>query len=179
MSVLYISDTHFGHENIMKHCNRPFSSVKEMDDFMIQNWNNNVKPKDDVYILGDFCFKTGNDPKYYLDRLNGHMHIILGNHDKPLKHITHPKIVSIKMYDEIKDNGKKVILFHYPITEWDAFFRDSIHLYGHIHNSINDTYHIMKTIKNAYNVGADILDFAPRTLEDVILYNKRFQEKNK
>ena len=70
---------------------------------------------------------------------------------------------------------KKVILSHYPMVEWNGFFRGSIHLYGHIHNNIqNNAYKIMENIDNAYNVGADILDFTPKTLSEVIQYNTKF-----
>ena len=175
----YISDTHFGHDNIIKHSKRPFCDAAEMDREIIKRWNNAVTNKDDIYFLGDFCFKSGNSPKEYFDRLNGKFHIILGNHDKPIKNFKHNKIVEKSMYLDINDNGRRVILFHYPITEWNGYFRDSYHLYGHIHNNTeNEAYKIMRNIPNAYNVGADILDFAPRTLDEVIEYNKLFNEEH-
>ena len=59
----YIADTHFGHENIMRHCNRPFTSVDEQDEILIKNWNNTVGKNDTVYIIGDFCFKSGKGAK--------------------------------------------------------------------------------------------------------------------
>lgn len=64
MSNFYISDTHFGHFNIIKHCNRPFSTVEEMDEVMINNWNNVVTSKDTVYILGDVVFSKNNPVDY-------------------------------------------------------------------------------------------------------------------
>lgn len=177
----YISDTHFGHANIIRLCNRPFQDVDRMDNTLINNWNNTVSNKDTIYILGDFAFKS-KSPIEYLKKLNGKKILILGNHDSDIR--KHPENYSkyldgIHNYLEISDTiGKetyRVVLFHYPIAEWNGFFRNNIHLYGHVHNNKkNDSYFIMKNIKNAYNVGADILDFTPRTLKDIMAFNKEF-----
>ena len=185
MSNFYISDTHFGHFNIIKHCNRPFSTTEEMDKVMINNWNHVVTNKDTVYILGDVVFSK-NNPVDYLKQLNGKKIVIVGNHDYDISK-NRKKYLELKLIDkicdylEIKDNINnqhyKIIMSHYPMVEWNGFFRGSIHLYGHIHNNKqNMSYEIMKNINNAYNVGADILDFTPRKLEDVLKYNKIFFE---
>lgn len=52
----YISDTHFGHKNVIRYDNRPFDSIEEMDEAMIQLWNETVNDADAVYILGDFSW---------------------------------------------------------------------------------------------------------------------------
>ena len=59
VNTFFTSDTHFGHANIIKYCNRPFSSLEEMNSTIIRNWNEMVKPEDTVFFLGDFCFKNG------------------------------------------------------------------------------------------------------------------------
>jgi calcineurin-like phosphoesterase family protein len=74
----------------------------------------------------------------------------------------------LEISDQIKDQTYRLILFHYPLAEWNGFFRNSIHLYGHIHNSVNETKIIMDKIPNAYNVGADVQGFIPRTLKEII-----------
>ena len=184
MKNFYVADLHFGHENIMKHSHRPFSSIEEMDKALIQNWNNAVSDNDTVYILGDFCFRSGKQPEEYLKKLNGKKIFILGNHDKDIRR--NPKMHGLEKvadYLEISDTldntPKMVVLSHYPMIEWNGYFRDSIHLYGHIHNNVqNDAYKIMKTVKNAYNVGVDILDYTPRTLAEVIKYNDSFNKRN-
>ena len=183
MSNFYISDTHFGHFNIIKHCNRPFKTVEQMDNTIIQNWNKVVSDKDTVYILGDLAFsKRTKEPAEYLQQLKGRKIIIVGNHDYDIsknrsKYLKNNLFAGIYDYLEISDSlgkeMKKVILSHYPMVEWNGFFRGSIHLYGHIHNNIqNNAYKIMKNIDNAYNVGADILDFTPKTLSEVIQYSE-------
>ena len=178
----YISDLHLGHRNIIKMSNRPFSSVEEMEETIISNWNNKVTNDDDVYILGDFCYKAGKTPKEYLDKLNGKKHLIIGNHDdKILKNPIYRKcFVEIKDILSIKDGDKNIVLFHYPIAEWPGYFRkNTIHLFGHIHNNVtNETYKIMYKLNNAYNVGADILGFTPRTLDEVIQLYNTFKKNN-
>ena len=83
--IYYIADTHFGHANILKHDHRPFENTEEMDTTLINNWNERVKTNDDVYIIGDLCFRNADHPEeWYLKRLNGRKHLIIGNHDKAL-----------------------------------------------------------------------------------------------
>ncbi len=82
MSVFFIADTHFGHTNIIEYENRPFQSVKDMNEHMIRSWNGQVNHQDKVFFLGDF----GIGDKEYLSqivvRLKGRKHMIMGNHDK-------------------------------------------------------------------------------------------------
>lgn len=177
----YIADTHFGHENIMRLSNRPFKSVDEMDQTIIDNWNNKVTNKDTVYILGDLCFRAGKEPEYYLKKLNGKKVLIIGNHDgvimKNIRNLS-KYFEEITPYKEINDNGSKIVMCHYPLVEWNGYFRDALHFYGHIHNNTgNKAYSIMKDMKNAYNVGVDILEFAPQNKDDVIKLNKEFDLK--
>ena len=177
----YISDLHLGHYNIIRLCNRPFKTVEEMDETIINNWNAVVKPEDNVYIGGDFCFKSGKNPKEYLEKLNGHKYFIIGNHDKVVLKdpVCRRYFEEIRDYMEVKDGNNIIAIEHYPLVEWNGFFRGTLHFYGHIHNNTeNNTYKIIKQILNAYNIGADILDFTPRTLSEVIALNKKFQKEH-
>lgn len=164
----YISDLHFGHANIIRLCNRPYNTVQEMDEDLINKWNSVITDDDDVYILGDLIFRA-DDPEKYLKALKGRLHIIRGNHDKFLNNPGYRRYFeSIDQYKELVDNGKRVVLFHFPIAEWNGYYGGAIHLYGHIHNSRNKTSQTMDNIENCYNVGADVLDFVPRTLAELI-----------
>ena len=58
MKTFFIADTHFGHKNIIKYCNRPFANIEEMNETLIENWNKAVSAEDAVYILGDFAYCT-------------------------------------------------------------------------------------------------------------------------
>ena len=79
--VFFTSDTHFNHEAILRFCDRPFTSIQEHDKVLIDNWNSVVGPEDTVFHLGDFCF--GGFPKWkeIREQLNGHIILIVGNHD--------------------------------------------------------------------------------------------------
>lgn len=79
--VFFTSDTHFNHMNIISYCQRPFRDIHEMDETIIVNWNNAVAPDDIVFHLGDFCLGGANEWNRILDRLNGRIYLILGNHD--------------------------------------------------------------------------------------------------
>lgn len=178
----YFSDSHLGHENIIRLSKRPFKSVEEMDETIIKNWNSVVTDDDDVYIVGDFSYKSGKNPVEYLKQLKGKKHLVIGNHDsRILKDPAARKMfVDIKDRYDINDNGTRIILDHYPLVEWNGFFRGALHFYGHIHNNVeNATYKIISEIPNAYNVGADILDFTPRTAKQVIEFNEKFNKKHK
>lgn len=166
----YIADTHFGHDNIRRLANRPFDTVEEMDKTIISNWNSRVTDNDDVYILGDFSFKS-KDPIAYLRQLRGCKHLIVGNHDNKLlkdpdckNYLT--EIVDIKM---VNDNGTQIVCCHYPMVEWNGYYRNVLHFYGHIHNNFsNETNQYISKIRNAYNVGVDIIGYAPQTLEEIL-----------
>lgn len=172
MSKFYISDTHFNHANIIKLCSRPFSSVGEMNETLIRNWNRKVKRGDEVYFLGDFCFgdessRTRSEIMQFIKRLNGEIYFIKGNHDCNFGRGYDVDRVCewVRHYSEIKDNGRKVILSHYPIEDWNGKFRGSYHLFGHIHN--NDL-EMNTRIPNRFNVGVEVNNYEPKTLDELI-----------
>ena len=181
MSIFYIADTHLGHGNILRLNNRPFYNVFEMNDTIIKNWNNRVRPEDDIYIIGDFSYKSKESGAGIVQKLNGRKHLIIGNHDKHnLKDPNFRKcFVEIRDMVDIMDNGRRVIMCHYPIIEWDGYFRGSYLVYGHIHNNTtNNAYKCMKNLENALNAGVDINQFMPVTLDELIMNNKIFKENN-
>ncbi len=162
--VLYIADTHFGHANIIRHCNRPFESAEEMDKAMIRYWNNVVGRDDVVFVVGDFSFR-GASAEYYLSKLNSTVNLIIGNHDKPDDYrcfASHTDIAKVVHGDH------SVILCHYPMAEWDGYYHGVTHFFGHIHNNRNEAAEIMDKVPNAYNIGADLLDFIPQTYEQIV-----------
>ena len=130
----YISDIHFGHYNIIRMDGRPFENTEEMDKTIIKNWNNRVTDEDEVYIVGDVGFK-GNPPQDYLKQLNGKKILIIGNHDlnwadRNSKGYNREAMSYLTRWDkmmQIQDNldGEQVViqLCHYPIVEWNRFFR--------------------------------------------------------
>ena len=79
--LFFTSDTHFNHTNILRYCNRPFKTVGQMNETIITNWNNVVGPDDVIFHLGDFCLGGAEEWNKILDRLNGRIYLVLGNHD--------------------------------------------------------------------------------------------------
>lgn len=156
--IFFTSDTHFGHANIIKYCNRPFKSVNEMDEVMIQNWNDRVSPGDDVYHLGDFGFKDRNKIHNILQRLNGRIHLIKGNHD--YKPHTIKGFASVQDYYELKTQGEKIILSHYAMRVWNGSHRGRIMLYGHSHGTLPGN-------SQSLDVGVDCWEFKPVTLDEI------------
>lgn len=165
MAIHFTSDTHFGHKNIIKYCNRPFKSVHHMDEEMIALWNRKVKPNDEVWHLGDFCM-GGHQPKDYLPRLNGKVHLIRGNHDP---HVEDQGFESVQYYKELKFAKKKIVLCHFPFTVWNKSHHGSIHLFGHVHGSMT-VRHGRKVREDSLSadVGSDCWDYAPVRIERII-----------
>lgn len=137
--IYYIGDTHFGHENVIKYDNRPFTTVEEMDKFLIKKWNAKVNDEDYVYIIGDFVYGSCHKPSYYLEQLKGYKHLIIGNHDlitiKDKEACVY--FESIEKLGYVKDGKTDVVMCHYPILEWNGRRRKVnpyVHIYAHIHN---------------------------------------------
>ena len=140
--MYFTSDTHFNHSNILKYEleNRKFSTVEEMNEAIIRVWNETIQPEDTVYHLGDFAFGNSSKVEGILDRLNGNIILIRGNHDNK-EFLTelrnHEKVKLVKDYIEFKYKKILFVLFHYPIHEWNGCHRGAIHLYGHVHDRGN------------------------------------------
>jgi calcineurin-like phosphoesterase family protein len=136
MTIWFTADTHFGHANIIKFMGRPFAHTDEMDEAMIQTWNNTVQEKDVVYMLGDFSFHNVKQTNQILYKLNGNLHLIKGNHDssKNLKKMHTWRWV--KDYYELRHEGQLTVLSHYPFQVWRDSHRGSWHLHGHSHGTL-------------------------------------------
>ncbi|MDR3215981.1 MAG: metallophosphoesterase family protein [Clostridiaceae bacterium] len=177
--IYYTADWHFGHANIIKHSNRPFASAEEMDKALIANYNSVVTNADTVYVLGDVSWCSFEAMKPILQKLKGTKHLILGNHDKGLRNNLEAAdcFASISDMLEIRDNGRKVVLCHYPMLSWNGLFKDTVHVFGHIHNNTSDPgFEVLENL-NAYNAGVDVNGYMPVTLEQLIENKKRFYEK--
>lgn len=170
MKIFYISDLHICHTNIIEMCNRPFDSLEQMHEDMISKWNSVVSKNDVVRILGDVGFPRNQAEVdailKVVRRLNGNKTLIEGNHDyRLLKDMRFRGLFSeIAPYMRSKDKDRLVILSHYPMEEWDAYFRGSYHAFGHVHTNDSN----LKAIDRRYNVCYDAIDGVPRTLDWLI-----------
>jgi calcineurin-like phosphoesterase family protein len=158
--VWWTSDTHWGHANIIRYCNRPFGSVSEMDETMIANWNAVVRPEDEIWHLGDFAH--GADAKHVrsvFHRLNGIKRLVIGNHDggetlalpwaDPPAHMAHISIAGVRVY-----------MCHYGLRVWPGMRGKAISLYGHSHGRLPGN-------ARSLDVGADCWGFAPVGIDDI------------
>ncbi len=128
-NVFLISDTHFGHRKILEFEKefRPFNSIEEHDEFIVNQWNKTVSKRDVVYHLGDVLFGTNAFESF--SRLNGTIKLILGNHDQyPTE--TYLQYVN-KVHGSYKFDGN--ILTHIPIHE-SQFMRFKRNIHGHLHS---------------------------------------------
>jgi calcineurin-like phosphoesterase family protein len=143
MKTWVTSDLHFGHKNIMSFCPqtraRFNNDVVYMNNAMAEEWNAKVQPEDTVYILGDVAFMSGSDACRMMNRLNGTKILIEGNHDrKTLMDATFRNAFKeIHKYLDITYNGTRIIMFHYPIAEWDQMHRGTLHFHGHLHGGVS------------------------------------------
>ncbi len=172
--IYFTADTHFFHSNIIRLANRPFPNLDSMHRTLIQYWNASVRPGDEIYILGDFMFQgSGADARQLLQKLNGTKYLIRGNHDKFLDDgdFDVSAFAWVKDYYALNYKKLKFVLFHYPILEWQGYFGDAIHLYGHVHNSGENPEQAerLRVLGNrAYHVGVDENNFCPVSIEEII-----------
>ena len=177
---LYISDTHFGHTGVIGFDKRPFNNANEMDEAIITLWKESVTDDDRVYVLGDFSWHKEEETLRILDELPGEKILIKGNHDKVSPKIAR-KYSGVYNYLEVNDSGRRVILSHYPMLFWNGQFRDSVHLYGHVHvtkqqelcERFKDIIRKEQDLKmRMYNVGCMMpwMNYMPRTLDEIENY---------
>jgi calcineurin-like phosphoesterase family protein len=158
----FISDTHFGHANIIGYCRRPFSSAEEMDEAMIANWNRRVRPGDTVYHLGDFAWWRQREATSVaaFNRLSGSKCLVLGNHDDA-KAMAKLGWQWVKPVHELRLGRRQSIwLSHYAHRVWPKSHHGAWHLYGHSHGRL-PPYGL------SCDVGVDCWDYAPVHMEEI------------
>lgn len=132
------SDTHFGHANIIQYCQRPFSSVEEMDEILVTNWNSVVKPEDWVYHLGDFALGKAENVAKYRERLNGRIFLVRGNHDRPADFMLKAGFTSVVDRYVFSTRKRPVVAQHRPnIPRINPNFGL---FYGHVHNTPHESF---------------------------------------
>ena len=182
--LFFTADTHFNHANIIKFCNRPFKSVEQMNETLITNWNSVISEDDIVFHLGDFCLGGAAEWTKLLDRLNGKIYLILGNHD--LKNFRQGFIqrfehVALQMF--ITVDKQKMYLSHYPFLCFEGGYKDIWQLFGHVHTRKNNTgidaERLQYLYPTQYDVGVDNNDFKPVSFKEVKAIIDRQVEQQK
>ena len=136
-NIFFISDPHFGHQNILKYCDRPFKTTDEMNEFIVNRWNCLVKKDDIVFILGDIAFGGAGLFDQIMPKLNGQKYLILGNHDyKNMRDRYKDYFVKVATKMFISIDGQPIILNHEPLLCFGGQMNGRIwHLFGHVHTS--------------------------------------------
>ncbi len=171
--IFFTSDTHFGHCNIIKFCDRPFKDTEEMDRVLIENWNNKVPEDGLVFHLGDFGWGGYQEYKKIRERLNGNIILIKGNHD--FRNGCQSEAQYNKLFEFstqqllIEIEGRKVYLNHVPFLCYGGTYRDPkglvYQLFGHVHSGRNGKGEDIERLKylfpTQYDVGVDNNDYTP------------------
>jgi len=184
----FTSNLHLGHTNAIEFKRRPFADIEEMNRVLIENINAVVKRDDELWILGDFSYRINKEQVRELRSMINcrHVHLVKGNHDKDYS--ADNIFQSVQDYKELKTEYGKLILFHYPIMEWNAAHYGTIHLHGHIHSApdgynqanrdslLKDRFCYGHTPKHddmrlrIYDVGVDANDYRPVSLDQIAAY---------
>lgn len=167
-NYFWTSDTHFNHSKIIEYSTRPFKTVEEMNEALISNWNSVVKKSDIVYHLGDFGFTAGKgdivkDIKSILQRLNGSINLILGNHD--CQNYNERVLKLFCSHTLLRDktiNGQRIIMLHYAMRTWPGQHKGSWNLYAHSHGNLPDDLNSL-----SIDVGVDCHNYTPISFEQV------------
>lgn len=188
-NIWFTADQHWGHENIIKFCDRPFETVEEMDKALIENWNEVIKPGDTVFHLGDFTLEDYVIAVSYFNQLNGHIKFLSNpwHHDKRwlevlltepnyknvVREATYKKTETFELLPpmvvlEITEMGASpyplaITLCHYPLSVWDRKHYGAWHLHGHTHKQNNSEEFIL-------NIGVDCMNYYPISLGGVLQY---------
>lgn len=170
--VWFTADTHIGHRNIIRYCKRPFACVEEMNEALINNWNRVVEKDDIVFHLGDFSVGGASEWTSLLDRLNGRIYLVLGNHD--MNNVNQgfmKRFEYVAMQMLIEFSKQRIYLNHYPFLCYGGSYRGTWELFGHVHtspcNSGLDNSRLDMLFPTQYDVGVDNNNFTPVSYSEV------------
>lgn len=161
----FTGDTHFSHDAIRRHSNRPFSTTEEMDQALLHNINSCVDRRDTLYHLGDFAWR---DIAGYRKKIKcKNIYLILGNHDRHSK-TGQPDKEYFKLFSGVyllyryKNPilPNRIVLCHYPMRSWQNSVHGSWQFHGHTHGLVS--------VKRRIDVGVDAQDYMPISIDTII-----------
>lgn len=161
--IYFSSDQHFFHKNAATNPDfgRNFSSVEEMNETLIDNWNSVVNKEDTVYVVGDFSFGNTTQTTQVFNRLKGNKILVKGNHDD--RATLKMPWGAIDKQLRVKWKDKVFWLTHYPTKSWDLSYHGSYHLFGHVHSKGDYWAEGLSC-----DVGVDFWDFKPVSADTLI-----------
>ena len=154
----FTADTHFGHDNVIRFCNRPWATLKEHDDNLVARWNDLVKPNDTVVIVGDFAWMNHGR---YINQLHGKKTLIIGSHDGMPQQVLNnfSRVIGQKHQPGILEfnvGPHRIVACHYPMVSWGASYHGSWAIHGHCHGRLPGL-----PDKLSVDVGTDVWDYRP------------------
>lgn len=188
MQVWFTADTHLGHGNIIKYCQRPFLSreeaaatradprsrlrlsdetVRRHDDALLNAINERVAIDDHLWIVGDFCWGGFDEARRYRDRIRcANVFLVWGNHDRGE---IAPVFSDTMEQGMVRVEGQEIWLNHYPMRSWNKSFHGSWHVYGHVHGRLQreDARNLGMLVKD---VGVDACDYRPISFAQLAEY---------
>lgn len=159
--IWFTADLHLGHRNVIRYSKRPFKDVEEMDEALVTNWNDVVRPGDSVYVVGDFSFHRREQSKQLFQRLAGQKFLVRGNHDKEDKVNALfgwvKDLYTVKVPDPDAPGGtQRIVLCHYALRVWDRAHYGTWSAFGHSHGTLPDDPRLRST-----DVGVDPNGYFP------------------
>lgn len=156
----FTADTHFFHKNVIEYSKRPWSTVEEMTEGLVQRWNNRVAKNDRVFVLGDFAFGNKDMIKAVTPRLHGTKVLVRGNHDvRSGPFYVEAGFTSVSplpmLYEE------RYLLSHIPMLPPPS---NLINIHGHLHNGENPCFWTPQNIC----VSVEMTGYAPVTLKEIL-----------
>lgn len=170
MQFWFSADPHLDHEKIIYLSKRPFHKVCEMNEAIIDAYNDLVQPNDTFYILGDFCWGNMDRIVHWRQQIKcKNIIFFIGNHDKPIIDAYDKQLPILKkLFREVHwqrtkmINGQPIALSHYPMLEWDRFFHGSWNLFGHVHGNLSPLPGHL-----ALDVGVDVHEYKPVSYDQI------------
>lgn len=172
--IYLIADLHLYHKNIIDYCNRPFKSIDEQIEAIVNNWNKVVSSSDTTFILGDIDLLRPRSSKERMNKvssiiqsLNGIKYLIKGNHDElPDEWYLDNGISWVSKYPIIYEEW--YILSHYPLFVNEKL--PYINIHGHVHNTQHRPECAIVCKSKYVNVSIEVIDYTPISFEKIRSY---------
>ena len=174
--VWFVADPHFDHTNIIEFCSRPFNSVEEMNETILKNWKENIKPDDIVFFLGDMAFgRDSRSPRWWLTQLVGKIVYIKGSHDQGIRPTSTGLKGVLKVCRQaiLETPERRFLLTHIPseappseYPEWEDWV-----IHGHYHDTVP------QFRPKRVNVSLEHSDYSPISLDWILEKIKEYQDE--
>jgi len=171
--IWFVSDTHFNHQNILTFKNsdgspvRSFSSLEEMNETMVKNWNLVVKPQDHVYHCGDVCMGPRSEYSKWITRLNGRLRLVVGNHDDLNNRDFLSHFEKVMTWRVFKDGN--FLVSHVPVHPNSMMPRKcEFNVHGHLHGNTVKILDTQEIDRRYVNVCVERNDYTPIHFDEIV-----------